>query len=303
MITLSIIIVNYNTKELLERCVDSIKKQVLPARIATSPKSCAYRCWRAQSVAGGSIKYEIIVVDNGSKDGSVEYVKKLENKKYISTIGTIKTIFNKENLGFAKANNQGIKKALGKYTLLLNSDTEFKKGALEKLTKFAEETPDAGVIGPKLLNEDGTVQSSCCHPPTALTAFGEFWLSKQGAFSKYMPYGNKPIEVDAVVGAAFLITPAALKKVGLLDERYFFYFEDLDYCRRVKRAGLKVYYLPEAEIIHLHGASGKKLSGETKRWLVRSSKIYYGWLNYYFVNFIIWSGQKWQKLKELFRLF
>jgi GT2 family glycosyltransferase len=123
-------------------------------------------------------------------------------------------------------------------------------------------------------------------------------LGKKGAFELFVPKGDKPVEVDAVVGASFLITPMARKKVGLLDERYFMYFEDLDYCRRVNKLGLKVYYLPSAKIIHYHGASGKKIVKPAFQWkrLIPSSKIYHGALTHYLINFIIWLGQKIKKI-------
>ena len=99
--------------------------------------------------------------------------------------------------------------------------------------------------------------------------------------------------------AAFLITPKALNKVGLLDERYFMYFEDIDYCRRIARAGLKIYYLPEAEVYHVHGASGKGLVDDKNQWkrLIPSSKIYHGLLRHYLISFIIASSQKWRELR------
>jgi GT2 family glycosyltransferase len=260
---------------------------------------------------------EIIVVDNGSTDGSQEYLKskmlklktnvKSKNLKinhqpsvinHQSSIFKLRVIFNKRNLGFSKANNQGIKIAKGKYILLLNSDTIVKKGALERLVEFAERTKDAGVIGPRLLNPDGSIQPSCFNFPSILGSIKEFWLGKKGSFSKWAHEGKKSVAVDAVVGAAFLITPRARRKVGLLDERYFMYFEDLDYCRRVWQAGLRVYYLPEARIIHLHGASGKGLKSKPSKWLIQSSKIYHGVLGYYLLNFTIRLGQKYTRLIE-----
>src|SRR3990167_950423 len=115
-------------------------------------------------------------------------------------------------------------------------------------------------------------------------------IVKKGLFEKYAPKSGEPIEVDSVVGAAFLITPEALKKVGKLDEKFFFYFEDIDYCRRVKRAGLKVYYYPGAEIIHYHGASGKKIADIANQWrrLIPSSKLYHGVFKHYLLFLIMW---------------
>jgi hypothetical protein len=269
---LSIIIVNLNTKDLTIDCIDSIQNE------------------------GSRIKKEIIVVDNGSVDGSVEELKRYEKKLKNFTV-----VFNKENLGFARANNQGIRKAKGKYILLLNSDTLVKKGALGKLIKFAKGKVDAGVVGARLLNPDGSLQSSCYHFPTIKNAIREYWFSQKGLFEKYAPQGKNPQAVDAVVGAAFLITPKALKKVGVLDERYFAYFEDIDYCKKVWQKGLKVYYLPEAEIIHYHGATFKKMAKAKDRWkkLIPSSKIYHGLIKHYILTVVLWVGQKWQKfLKE-----
>lgn len=260
---LSIIIVNFNTKDLIRDCVESIRK------------NC-------------SLNVEIIVIDNNSQDGSVEAIMKL---------GVI-SIFNKENFGFAKANNQGIKIAKSDYIFLLNSDTLIKKGALEKVLEFAKDHPDAGVVGPKLYNKDGSLQNSCLRFPTIGNAIKEYWFGNKGLFDKYAPKGKTPVVVDSLVGAAFLMTPAALKKIGGLDEKYFFYFDDIDYCREVKRAGLKVYYLPEAEIIHFEGASGKKMAKPKDQWrrLIPSSKIYHGTLNHYILTLIILIGQKWAKL-------
>ena len=106
---------------------------------------------------------------------------------------------------------------------------------------------------------------------------------------------NKPSEVESVIGAVFLITRKTIEKVGLLDEHFFMYFEDLDYCRRVRKIGLKIFYVPQAEFIHYHGLSGKNLSGQTKKWLIKSSQIYHGMLKYYLISLIIWTSQKFYK--------
>lgn len=265
---LSIIIVNYNTKNLTLDCIESTRKERSP------------------------LESEIIVIDNGSTDGSVEALRKLQKK-----LSNLTLISNKVNLGFSKANNQGIKRATGKYILLLNSDTKVKRGALVKMVRFAEETDDVGVVGARLLNPDGTLQASCYSFSVVSNAIREYWLGQRGAYQKYKVTGSDPVTCDAIVAAAFLITPAALEKVGVLDERYFMYNEDLDYCRRVWKAGLKVYYLPQAEVVHYHGESGKHLAGEANQWrrLIPSSKIYHGLLKHYLLTAILWSGQKWRK--------
>lgn len=264
---LSIVVVNLNTKRLTLDSIKSIKEE------------------------GSKFKKEIIVIDNGSDDGSVEALRKLKNNNF-------HLIENDGNYGYSRANNQGMKIAKGEYIMLLNNDTIVHKGALKALVDFAERTPDAGVVGSKLLNIDGSLQKSCYHFPTITNALKEYWFGKSGLFEKFAPKGEKPVEVDSVVGASFLITPKAQKKVGMLDERYFAYFEDIDYCRQTWKAGLKVYYLPASVITHYHGATFKKLASQKDRWkkLVPSSKIYHGFLKHYIINAILWTGQKWQRI-------
>lgn len=254
---LSIIIVSFNTKKLTLDSIRSIKKY---------PPSCSH---------------EIVVVDNGSTDGSVEALQALGKD--------IVFIKNTVNKGFSKANNQGAHKAKGEYLLLLNSDTELRSSVLDSLISFAEQHTDAGVVAPKLLNPDKSTQPSIYRFPTLLRAISQYWLGKKNILDKYAPQGKAEQFVDAAVGAAFLITPKARERVGLLNEKYFMYFEDLDYCRAVKNAGLHVYYLPTISIIHHHGASGNK---GVNQLLINSSKKYFGQLYYFIYTFVLWSGQK-----------
>jgi GT2 family glycosyltransferase len=271
-LVLSIIIVNTNTRDLTVGCIRSIEKEAK------------------------DMSMEVLLTDNGSTDGSVEAFQKILKEEFWKDKFTL--ILNDNNAGYAKANNQGVRKAKGKYILLLNNDTVVHKDSLQNLVKFAEETPNAGVIGSKLLNIDGTLQMSCFNFPTIKNAILEYYFGKKGLFDKFAPKGNKPSTVDAVVGAAFLMTPKAVKEVGILDERYWAYFEDIDYCRQCWKHGLKVYYLPNSIITHYHGATFKKMANEAERWkrLIPSSKIYHGLINHYVINAILWSGQKWQKL-------
>ncbi len=267
----SIIIVNYNTPELTVACVKSI-----------------FKCEK-------NLNFEIILIDNGSYDQSVEKLEKLE-KEYKNLF----FIKNSSNLGFSKANNIGIKEAKSKYIFLLNSDTEIKANAISELLEFAKNTKDVGVVGSRLLNSDGSLQPSCFVFPTIRNAIKEYWFGEEGYFSKFAPEGDISVEVNALVGAAFLITPTAIKKVGLLDERYFMYFEDLDYCKRVHKAGLKVFYNPKSIVVHHHGASGRNLAKGKDQWkrLIPSSKIYHGLLGHYLIYLISLSGQKWKKLSS-----
>lgn len=257
---LSIIIISYNTKDLVKKCLFSLKNS----------------------------EAEIIVVDNNSEDGTQDMVN--------NDFPEVNLIINKNNFGFAKANNQGIKIAKGDYILLLNSDTQVKSEAIDKLVGFAELHSEAGVVSARLLNQDGSVQPSIYRLPTIVNAIKEFWLGQSGLAEKYFLNSLKAEEVEAVVGAVFLIPKTVIQKVGLLDEHYFMYFEDLDYCRRVRLDGYKVYYLPEAEVFHYHGASGKNLGNQINRWLIESSKIYHGKIKYWILTFILWTGQKWQKI-------
>ena len=267
MMDVSVIIVSFNTLQLTIQSIKSVLNE------------------------GSGLKKEIIVVDNGSTDGSVAAIR---NFQFPISNFQLKIIENKSNLGFAKANNQGIKKAKGKYILLLNSDTKVKKNAIERLVDFAYENPEAGAVVPRLLNPDGSVQSSVFRLPTITRAIKQYWFGHKGLLDKYYPQGVGPAEIESAVMASFLITPKALREVGPLNENYFMYYEDLDYCRNLKQAHLKVYYLPTAEVVHYHGASGKGLIEADNQWrrLIPSSIIYHGTLEHYLFNFIIWSGQK-----------
>lgn len=261
---LSIIIVNYNTHKITLNCLKSIEKHPYKE------------------------KFEVYLIDNGSSDGSVDTFRKFKPRNF-------KFIFieNDSNLGFSKANNIGIKKSKGEYKFLLNSDTILKDNALDKLMEFAVSHSQAGVIAPRLLNEDLSVQDSVFRLPTLLRTLRQYWLNEKGLLDKYAPQGKDVIEVEAVVGAAFLITPLALEKVGLLNEKYFMFFEDLDYCREVRKANLKIYYLPFVEVIHLHGKSGKNISENKNQWkrLIPGSKIYHGKVVHYLRWFIMRTSQ------------
>jgi N-acetylglucosaminyl-diphospho-decaprenol L-rhamnosyltransferase len=231
---LSVIIVNWNVRDLLRRCLHSILAN-LPA-----------------------CQLEIIVVDNGSTDGSPEMVR--------TEFPQVHLLANPDNRGFTGANNQGLAVARGRYVLLLNPDTEVVGDALETLVAFADVHPDVGVVGPQLLNPDGTVQSSRRRFPTLATALLEStWLqpyAPRRLLARYYVLDRPDDEVqdvDWVTGAALMARREAVEQVGPLDEGFFMYSEELDWCRRFRAAGWRVVYLPTARVIHHEGKSSEQV--------------------------------------------
>ncbi len=246
---LSIIIVNYNVKEFLQNLIHSIRK------------------------AAGELTYEIIIVDNASDDGSVEFIR----EKFPS----VKLIVNDKNLGFSKANNIGLAAAQGKYLLLLNPDTLVREDTLQKMIDFFKDTPDAGLAGCKILNPDGTLQLACRRSfPGPWTSFCKVTglstlFPNSRIFARYnLTYldENQTYEVDAISGSFMMMTRDVYKKVGGLDEQFFMYGEDLDLCYRIQKSGYKVYYVHSTQIIHYKGES-------TKRSSLDETKIFYEAMN------------------------
>lgn len=263
---ISLILVNYNTKNSVIEAINSCLED------------------------GSKLRKEIIVVDNGSRDGSYELLK----EKFIANQNVI-LLQNKNNQGFSKAVNVGLKRSRGDYKYLLNSDTKVTKHTFSELIRFAKTDNEIGVIGTRLILPDGSTQNSCFNFPSLGNAILEYWMGKKNTFTPF--YKNSASVVDAVVGASFLITPDAFKKVGLFDERYFMYFEDIDYCQRVKKEGFKVIYYPKITVFHHHGLSGKLIEDDRNQWrrLIPSSKIYNGELKHNLITFVLWSGQKFKK--------
>jgi GT2 family glycosyltransferase len=265
-IKLSFIIVTWNTAEITKKCVKTINQYV--------PDS------------------EIIVVDNGSKDNTV---------KLLSSTKNVKIIENHANLGFAKANNIGLKSATSEYIIFINSDIELLDSTIIEMVKYLKNNSHIGIIGPKFLNPDLTPQASVFPPQTTINAFKEFWLNQKDTYSKYTPNNKTPIKVSFISGGCLATKKDFFKSIGNWNEKYFFYFEDMDLCRKVNQIGKDVYFYPLCQIIHRHGASGKNLAPAKDQWrrLIPSSKKFHGTFKHYLINFIIWSGQKWQKLKHL----
>ena len=224
---LSVVIVNWNTRELLSECLRSL------------------------DASSGAV-FETFVVDNGSADGSMEMVEREHPGA--------RRILNRENLGFARANNQALALALGRYALLLNSDTRVAPGALAILVRFMDDHPRTGACGPRLLNPDGTLQPSGRSFPSALRALAALlpvgaWMRGRLATRLERRDYTLETEVDEVSGAALCLRSAALREVGTLDEGYFLFGEDVDMCWRLRSAGWTVHYVPRAEVTHVWGGS------------------------------------------------
>jgi len=223
---ISFIIVNWNTKDLLRDCLESIIKTV------------------------DVLAYEVIVVDNASKDGSVEML----SEQYPQ----VKAIANSENRGFGAANNQGFAAMKGKYALLINTDAVLTAGAVQKLWAFAEAHPEAAIVCGQLLNADGSKQNSIASFPTLLslatnTSLLEYLFPSRYPSKRYEHKG--PLEVDSAVGACMMIRKKALDEVSFFDERYFFFFEETDMAYAMKKAGWRIYQVPDALTYHLQGQS------------------------------------------------
>lgn len=255
---LSIIIVNWNTRELLARCLESVNGERLSVNGNQTPIT------------------ETIVVDNASTDGSAAMVRE--------RFPWMQLVENRENVGFARANNQALRVTSGRYLLLLNSDTVVFSGALPALIDALEAHPQAGAAGPQVFNPDGTLQN--CYgslPSVASEIIGpyalDFLTKPWGKLGHRM--SSRAIEedgcqvVDRVSFACTMIRREALEQVGLLDERFEFYSEDYDWFKRLKDAGWQTIYCPQAQIVHHWGASSSQRSEWSLRQLYRSKRLYF----------------------------
>lgn len=230
MLDLSIIIVSWNSKSDLQRCLGSL---------ALSPSRAAY---------------ETIIVDNNSSDGSVEYLRQEHPD--------VRVIANDTNRGFAPANNQAFAGARGRYLVLLNPDTLVHKGAMDALVEFMDSHPGAGAAGPLLRNEDGTRQLTGVRLPTNWNILVEaLFLDRLFAGTRFFGRHKEAYadetgfrEVEYVQGSCMIVRNAIVNDLGGLDERYFMYFEEVDWCKRIRDAGWKVYVCPDAVITHFANA-------------------------------------------------
>jgi GT2 family glycosyltransferase len=271
---ISLIIVSYNTIDLLRDCLTSLMQ-----------------------TEGGAC--EIIVVDNASADGSAGMVRR--------EFPGVVLIRNQQNNGFSKANNQGIRRAKGKYFLLLNSDTVARAGAIAAMAEFLYSHAAVGAVTCKLLNADGTIQPSISNRPGPLLLFfrllgvsrlvsGDrvrrrlsltygFFLGKtiRSYLTPYVTH-DSPVEVENISGACLMLRREVVEQVGLLDEGFFMYFEDMDYCLRLQDAGWKMYYLPQGEIVHFGGMSS---GGRMRNYSVHSYRAMFHFYKKHFSNAMV----------------
>ncbi|MBI1877531.1 MAG: glycosyltransferase family 2 protein [Chloroflexi bacterium] len=278
---LSIIIVNWNVKDLLYNCLESL----LVACDSTP-----------------NLTTEIIVVDSASTDGSPEMVR--------DYFPQVQLIASEQNLGYAKGNNVGVAAAQGRYLFLLNPDTEVQPGALARLLDYMGAHPTVGALGPQLLWPDGSIQSSRRRFPTLGSLFWEstlleHWFPHNHHIRAYHLAGqpaDQPQKVEWVVGAAILIRREAWLQVGPIDQGFFMYFEEADWCRRSAEAGWETHYLPTAQVTHYEGKSSEQVvTARTLRF--QRSKLHYtrkyfgrGWAS--LLRFFLWFTFAFQWAEE-----
>jgi GT2 family glycosyltransferase len=228
---ISVVIVSWNAKSYLEECLTALTES--PGRHTT----------------------EIIVVDNGSSDGSPEMVE--------ANFPQVRLIKSEQNLGFATANNVGIRESSGRYVSLINSDAKVLGNCLDSLADYLDKHPDVGNVGPKVLNRDMTLQGTCRRFPTLWNNFcqasglarifgkSRFFANEHMTFFPH----DREMDVDVLVGCFWMVRRAALEDAGLLDEDFFMYAEDVDWCKRCWDSGWRVVFYPEPQAIHYRGGS------------------------------------------------
>lgn len=241
---LSVIIISYNEKELLKKCLRSVL------------------------LSQTDFSFEVIVTDSGSVDGTAAMVRE--------EFPHVRLLDNQKNLGFSKGNNVAIKIATGRLVLLLNADTEIRPDTLDLSVKYMDAHPDVGAMGGKVLLATGELDPSARRKfPNPVNSFLRlFGLKKLSDYNINAPI-DEEMEVDAIMGAYFMTRRDVIDRVGMLDEEFFMYGEDLDWCWRIKKAGYKIMYYPAAEIIHYKYGASKSIPFRTIGWAHDAMKIFY----------------------------
>ncbi len=280
----SIVIVSYNVANRTNDCIVSVKTET----------TCLY---------------EIIVVDNNSQDNSVEVLR--------ANYPDVRLIQNTYNAGFAKANNQAFREARGRYIFMLNPDTVVLDKAIDRLVQFMDEHLYAGACGPKVLNSDMTLQPNCHHYPSVLmrliehSGFNRRFPQNRFFGKEFMTYWNynEVREIDWITGCAIMLRKRVLDQIGMLDENYFMYTEEVDICYRIKKKGFKIVFCPTAKIIHYWGESSlkeeKDSTGSLNKYLY-STRYYfirksYGLIHYLLFKLVDFLFYLVVYLKNLFR--
>lgn len=227
----SVVVTSYNTREMFKNCIESIYRSV------------------------EAITYEVICVDDNSHDGSADMVRE--------HFPDVRLVENEENLGYTKSNNIGMKLSNGRYVIILNADTEIQPGAFDEMVEFMDQTPEAGACGPKLLNPDGSIQYCIRSFPSVPTVIAQSLglhrlfpnnpITNQ-YYKKELDY-DKVIEAESIGTTCYMVSREVMEEVGLLDETFFMYCSDLDYNKRIGSVGYKIFYLPQAQVIHYGGLS------------------------------------------------
>ena len=248
---LSVSIVSYNTRGLLERCLSSVFRETR------------------------GLEFEVFVTDNASSDGSAEMVR--------SKFPQVRLTANPENRYFGRAHNQALTRAQGRYAVILNPDLELRGNALKTLVDFMDANPKAGAAGPRILNADGTPQGSGDRLPTFVYGLFEalllntLWPSNPVRSSRRRPEWKRDTResVESLGGACLMVRRALFETVGLLDEEFLLYWEEVDWCRRIVEAGSEVWFVPEAEVVHSGGASTSLLGKDRRDRIFLQSMLYY----------------------------
>jgi GT2 family glycosyltransferase len=221
------------------------------------------------------VEFEVFVVDNNSSDGSQDMVR--------AEFPQVRLIANNENYGFSKANNQALKLCGGRYILLLNPDTELIDNSPKAMAEFMDNQPGIDAIGCKLIYPEGDVQHSCRHFPSLFTDLMENLyldaLFQKSPFFNYYRMGdwahNEFRQVDQPYGACLLFRQEVMKKIGLMDERFFMYYDEVDLCYRIKKSGGKIYFVPGIQVIHYANRSSNQISVTCEHYKYRSKFLFF----------------------------
>lgn len=247
-VDLSVVIVSFNVRELLRGCLASVSQSSV-----LSPQSQAGTY--GLGLQTSDLGLETIVVDNASADGSAVMVQQ--------EFPAVQLIVNAQNRGYAAANNQGLRAARGRYVLLLNPDTVILDDALANLVRFLDEHPRAGAVGGRLVNADGSFQHGAFRFPTLTMTLLDFFprhrLLDSALNGRYpRAWYDHAFPIDHPLGACLAVRRETLAQVGLLDEGFFMYCEEVDWCQRIKRAGWEIWYVPDAPVIHYAAQSTRQ---------------------------------------------